>query len=53
MKISEATSQTAFLEDFDTAMKKFDKVSADKMPTSQKIGLLKLAVHTDKQLLQA
>ena len=53
MKISEAKSQTASLEDFDTTIEKFDKVSADKMPTSQTIGLLKLAIHTDKQLVQA
>ena len=53
MKISEAKSQTAFLEDFDTTIEKFDKVSADKMPASQKIGLLKQAVNADKQLLQA
>ena len=53
MKISEAKSKTAFLEEFDTALEKFDKVSADKMPASQKIGLLKHAVNVDKQLLQA
>ena len=53
MKISESTSQTAFLEVFDTTIEKFDKVSADKIPASQKIGLLKQAFHADKQLLQA
>ena len=52
MKISEPKSHTTFLEDFDTTIEKFDKVSADKMPASHKIGLLKQAVPTDKQLLQ-
>ena len=34
MKILKAKSQTAFLEDFDTTIETFDKVSADKMPAS-------------------
>ena len=41
LKISESTLQTKLLEDFDTAIEKVDKVSADKIPTSQKIGLIK------------
>ena len=51
MKIAEATSRTAFLEEFDTVLKIFDKVSADKMPPSKMIGLLKQVAHADKQLL--
>ena len=53
MKMSESESKTAFLEDFDMTIEKFDKVSADKMPALQKISLLKQVVHADKQLLQA
>ena len=53
MKISNSKSRTPFLEEFDTILQKFDIVSDDKMPASQKISLLKEAVNADIQLLQA
>ena len=53
MNISMAKSMTVFLEEFDRSIIKFDKVSADKMPKSQKIGLLCKAANADIQLLQA
>ena len=53
MTIATAKSSSAFLEDFDKSVTKFDKVSADKMPESQKIGLLRRAVNSNDQLLQA
>ena len=40
MTIATSKSRLDFLEDFDQTVTKFDKVSADKMPESQKIGLL-------------
>ena len=48
MKISDAKSRTYFVEEFDTILEKFDKILADKMTPSQKIGLLKQAAYTDK-----
>ena len=45
MTIATAKSSSAFLEDFDKSVTKFDKVSADKMPESKKIGLLRRAVN--------
>ena len=53
MTIATSKSRSAFLEDFDKTLTKFDKVSADKMPESQKIGLLRRAVNSNEQLLQA
>ena len=53
MKISDAKSQTSFFEEFDTILEKFDKVLANKMPTSQNISLLKQVAHADKRLSQA
>ena len=53
MKISDSKSRTVFLEEFDTVLEKFGKVSADKIPAYQKIGLFKKAVNADDQLLQA
>ena len=46
-------SRTICWEEFDTILQKFDVVSDDKMLTSQKIGLLKKAMNTDIQFLQA
>ena len=53
MKISDFKSRTAFLEEFNTVLQKFDQVQADKMPPSQKISLLKKVANADNQLLQA
>ena len=53
MTIATAKSSLAFLEDFDKSVTKFNKVSADKMPESQKVGLLRKAVNSNNQLLQA
>ena len=53
MTIASAKSRSDFLEEFDKTLTKFDKVSADKMPESQKIGLLRRAVNANEQLLQA
>ena len=47
MNISTAKSRTAFLEEFDRSVIKFDKVSADKMSKSQKIGFLCKAANVD------
>ena len=52
MKVSNSKSRTGFLEVFDTVLEKCDKVPADKMPASQKIGLLKKVANADEQLLQ-
>ena len=38
--IATSKSRTTFLKEFDNSVIKFDKVFADKMPESQKIGLL-------------
>ena len=51
--IATSKSRTAFLEKFDKSVIKFDEVSADKMPESQKIGPLQRAANADRQLLQA
>ena len=40
IKIASSKSRIVFLEEFDKSVIKFDKVSADKMPESQKIRLL-------------
>ena len=53
MTIATSKSRSDFLEEFDKTLTKFDKVSADKMPESQKIGLLRRAVNANEQLLQA
>ena len=51
--IATSKSSSAFLEDFDKSVTKFDKVLVNKMPESQKIGLLRRAVNANEQLLQA
>ena len=48
MTIATSKSRSDFLEDFDKTLTKFDKVSADKMPESQKIGLLRRAVNANE-----
>ena len=53
MTIASSKSRSDFLEEFDKTLTKFDKVSADKMPNSQKLGLLRRAVNANEQLLQA
>ena len=53
MTIATSKSRTAFLEEFDMSVIKFDKVSADKIQISQKIGLLQRDTNADEQLLQA
>ena len=53
MIIATSKSRSDFLEDFDKTLTKFDKVSADKTPESQKIGLLRQAGNVNEQFLQA
>ena len=53
MTIASSKSRTAFLENFNKDRIKFDKVLADNMPESQKIGLLRSAANVANQLLQA
>ena len=48
MTIATIKSRSDFLEEFDKTLTKFDKVSADKMLESQKIGLLRRAVNANE-----
>ena len=53
MTVATSKSRTTFLKEFNKDVTKFDKLSANKMPESQKIGLLQRAANVDDQFLQA
>ena len=53
MKISGAASRSMLLDEFNTAIQKFDIVSDDKMPKSHKTVLLMKAANADTNLMTA
>lgn len=51
MKISDSASRSIFLKSFDRNRQKFDLVSADRIPESHQISLLRKVANADDQLL--